>query len=191
VGKALTRKRKEIVVTSLPLHPAIVHLPLALAFVSPLLAIGFAWAIWTGRFRHRAWLSIIVLQAFLLGAGVIAMNTGSHEEERVEHVVPGSAIERHELYAEQFVWTTAVTLVIAVLALVFRQAVLARIMILTTVAGTIIGAGAAVRVGHAGGQLVYVHNAGAAYASEATSPGAATRGSDSAANRRREKSVDR
>ena len=152
--------------TSLPLHPAIVHLPLGLAFVIPLLAIGFAWAIWTGRFRHRAWLSIVALQAILLAAGVLAMNTGAHEEERVEHVVPESAIERHEMYAEQFVWTTGFTLVIAGLALVFRKAVPAKILILATVAGTVIGAGAAVRAGHAGGQLVYVHNAGAAYASE-------------------------
>ena len=35
--------------TSLPLHPATVHLPLGLAFVIPLLAIGFLWALWTGR----------------------------------------------------------------------------------------------------------------------------------------------
>lgn len=170
--------------TSLPLHPAIVHLPLGLAFVLPFLAIGFTWAIWTGRFRKPAWLAIVVLQAVLLGAGVVAMNTGSEEEERVEHVVPESAIERHEMYAEQFVWTTGFTLVIAGATLVFRKAIVTKILILSAVAGTIIVAGMALRVGRAGGQLVYVHNAGAAYASEAKSSGGATHASESAEIRR-------
>ncbi len=111
------------------------------------------------------------------------MNTGSEEEERVERVVPESAIERHEEYAEQFVWTTAFTLVVAGLALAFRKAIVAKVLILAAVAGTIIGAGAALRVGHAGGQLVYVHNAGAAYASSTKSTVAETRSSESAASR--------
>jgi hypothetical protein len=37
----------------------------------------------------------------LLGRGLVAMNTGEREEERVERVVPDAAIERHEEYAEQ------------------------------------------------------------------------------------------
>lgn len=150
--------------TSLPLHPAIVHLPLGLAFVIPLLAVGFAWALSRGQVRSRAWLSIIALQAMLLGAGVVAMNTGEREEDRVERVVPDAALEQHEEYAEQFVWATGLTLVLAGLVLVFRKPAVARALTLATVAGTLVVAAAAVRVGHAGGQLVYVHNAGAAYA---------------------------
>jgi len=42
---------------SMPLHPAIVHLPLAVAIFMPLIAIGFAWALWTGRMGPRAWLT--------------------------------------------------------------------------------------------------------------------------------------
>ena len=96
--------------TSLPLHPAIVHLPLGLAFILPALAIGFAWAVSRGRVRPRAWTAIVVLQAALLGAGLVAMNTGEREEDRVERIVPESALERHEAYAEQFVWATGATL---------------------------------------------------------------------------------
>ena len=149
--------------TSLPLHPAIVHLPLGLAFVIPALAVGFAWALWKGRVRPRAWVSIIALQAVLLGAGVVAMNTGEREEGRVEHVVPEAALEQHEEYAEQFVWATGVTLLVASLVMFVRRPAITHALMLATVAGTFIVAGAAVRVGHAGGQLVYVHNAGAAY----------------------------
>ena len=149
--------------TSLPLHPAIVHLPLGLAFVMPLLAIGFAWALWTNRARPRSWAAIVALQAMLLGAGVVAMNTGEREEDRVEAVVPDAAIEQHEALAEQFVWATGATLVLAALVLGFRKPVAARALAAATVAGTIVVTASAVRVGHAGGQLVYKHNAGAAY----------------------------
>jgi uncharacterized membrane protein len=151
--------------TSLPLHPAIVHLPLGLAFVIPALAAGFAWALWTGRVRPRgAWLTVIALQALLLGSGFVAMNTGEREEDRVERIVPDAAIERHEEYAEQFVWAVGLTLVAAVLVPAFRKPALVHAMAAATVVGTLVVVAAAIRVGHAGGQLVYAHNAGAAYA---------------------------
>jgi len=102
----------------------------------------------------------------LLGAGLAAMKTGENEEDRAERVVPAAAIERHEEYAEQFVWAVGLTLVPAVLVFAFRKPAVARGMAVLTVVGTVVVAAAAIRVGHAGGQLVYVHNAGAAYASE-------------------------
>jgi len=151
-------------VTSLPLHPAIVHVPLGLAFVIPPLAAGFAWALWTGRIRPRgAWLAVVVLQTLLLGGGLLAMNTGERDEDRVERVVPDAAIERHEEYAEQFLLAVGLTLAAAVLVMAFRKPAIARAMSVVTLAGSLVVVAAAIRVGHAGGQLVYSHNAGAAY----------------------------
>ncbi|HWR17508.1 MAG TPA: hypothetical protein VN577_21955 [Terriglobales bacterium] len=149
--------------SSIPLHPALVHLPLGLAFILPILAIGFTWALWTKRIQPRAWLVIIVLQAILLAAGLLAMNTGEREGERVERVVAERAIETHEAFAEQFVWAVGMTLAVGVLVLI-PQSRVARALAIATVAGTFAVAGLAVRVGHAGGKLVYVHNAAAAYA---------------------------
>ena len=160
--------------TSLPLHPAIVHLPLGLAFIMPALAIGFGWALWKGRIRPRAWMAIVALQAVLLGAGLVAMNTGEREEHRVEAAVPEAALEQHEAYAAQFVWAIGATLVLATLVLAFRGGAAARALTLATVAGTVVVAASAVRVGHAGGRLVYEHNAGAAY-STAGQPASAAR----------------
>lgn len=97
------------------------------------------------------------------------MNTGEREEDRVERVVPDAAIEQHEAYAEQFVWATGAPLLLAILVLLFRKPAMARALTAATVAGTFIVAATAVRVGHAGGRLVYVHNAGAAYTSSARS----------------------
>jgi uncharacterized membrane protein len=161
----VTPTTKEIVVSSLPLHPAIVHLPLGLAFVLPVLAAGFAWALWTRRIRAGSWITIVALQAILLGAGMLAMNTGEREEHKVESIVPDAAMERHEGLAERFVWVTGATLVLAVLVLATaRRPEAPRVLAMLTVAGTIVVATAAVQVGRAGGELVYRHNAGAAYA---------------------------
>ncbi len=153
--------------TSLPLHPALVHIPLGLAFVIPVLAAGFGWAIWTGRLRLRAWLVVVALQAVLLGGGLLAISTGQREEERVEKVVPETALSRHESAAEQFVWLTGLTLVPAGLVFLLRRRAATGMLTAASVAGTLLVAGAAIRVGHAGGELVYVHNAGAAYSSPA------------------------
>jgi len=147
--------------TSLPLHPAIVHLPLGLAFVMPALAIGFAWALWRGRAHARSWAGIVALQAVLLGAGLVAMNTGEREEDRVESVVPKGAISQHEAYAEQFVWATSGTLRLAALVLVSRRPAATHALAIATVVGTVLVAASAIRVGHAGGR--HVHNADAAY----------------------------
>lgn len=158
--------------TSLPLHPAIVHLPLGLAFVMPVLGVGFAWALWTGRIQRRSWTAIVALQGVLLGAGLVAMNTGEREEDRVEAVVPHVALEQHEALAEQFVWATGGTLLLAAVVLVFRRPTAVRALATATVLGTVVVTASAVRVGHAGGQLVYTHNAGAAYSTPGQGAGA-------------------
>lgn len=151
--------------TAIPLHPALVHLPLGLAFVLPALAVGFTWALWSGRIRPRAWAAIIVLHGILLGAGLVALKTGQNEGERVDSVVPAAAIETHEEYAEQFLWVVGISLAIASVVLVVRRPTAIQALSAVTVLGTFLIAGAALRVGHAGGKLVYVHNAAAVYSS--------------------------
>ena len=44
-----------------PLHPAVVHLPIALAVLIPVLAAAFVLAIATGRLPARAWLRGVTL----------------------------------------------------------------------------------------------------------------------------------
>lgn len=155
---------------SLPLHPAVVHMPLALSILMPLFAAGLAWAMWAGRVRPRAWLLVVALQALLVGSGFVAMNTGGAEEERVEAVVQERAIETHEELAEQFVWAAGGTLALAGLVLLFGTRTIAGGLSAAVVIATVVVAVLGLRVGHAGGQLVYVHGAASAY----TSNGAAT-----------------
>lgn len=150
---------------SLPLHPAIVHVPLGLAIVLPLIAAGFAWGIWTGRVRPGAWLAVIALQALLVGSGVIAMRTGEAEEDTVEAVVDKAMIHEHEERAEQFVWSAGATLALSIVVLVAGKPARARPLMVAAVVATVAVAGLAVRTGQAGGELVYVHGAASAYTS--------------------------
>jgi uncharacterized membrane protein len=157
---------------SLPLHPAIVHLPLALAVLMPILAAGFTWALWTGRAGPRAWIVIIALQGLLAASAFVAMRTGEADEDRVEAVVAKRVIHEHEEMAEQFLLATGVTWMLSgVVLLGGRRQVVTRSLAVCTVAATMAVAGLGLRVGHAGGELVYVHGAGAAYAPPASVPG--------------------
>jgi uncharacterized membrane protein len=88
-------------------HPKVVHLPMALAVLMPLIAGGGLFAIWRGWLDRRAWAGVVLFQAVLVGAGALAMNTGEREEHRVEKVVAEAQIEAHEEAAEVFVWGRA------------------------------------------------------------------------------------
>jgi uncharacterized membrane protein len=152
---------------SLPLHPAIVHIPLGLAVLIPLVAAGFAWAIWTRRLSLRAWLAVVALQGLLVGSALVAIHTGSSEEERVEQVVPERALHQHEEFAEQFAWASGAAMVLSALVLLGHRRSVTGALTAVTVIATVAVAGLGLRVGHAGGQLVYGHNAASAYARSA------------------------
>ena len=144
-----------------PLHPALVHFPIVLAVLAPLLAAGFLWAIHTSRLPARAWLAVVVLQAVIVGAGWLTAETGEDQEERVERVVREATIEEHAEAADWFLWIAALTLPVAGAGLLTGGlGTGARGLAL---AGTLLAALAVARVGHTGGELVYKHGAALAY----------------------------
>jgi len=157
-----------------PLHPALVHMPLALAVLMPLLALAAALAIRRRRIPARTWLAIVVLQGVLVGSGWLAAASGEQQEERVERVVAESAIESHEEQAEGFLLLGAVTLLAAGAGLLPAAAGgVARGVAVAATFAVLLGA---VRVGHSGGELVYTHGAANAYlAPDARSSGVAGR----------------
>jgi uncharacterized membrane protein len=146
------------------LHPAIVHLPLGVAIVMPLLFAALTWALWTGRLGRRGFLLGALLQAAILAGGLVALRTGGADEERVESVVPEAAIERHELLAQVFTGAAGLTFLLALGVALLPDRAAKKLALAATVASVgVVGLGVA--VGHAGGQLVYQHGAAAAYAS--------------------------
>jgi len=144
-----------------PLHPALVHFPIVLGLLAPLVAIALLWAIQTGRLPARAWIAVVLLQALIVGAGWITAEAGEEEEERVERVVREEVIEEHEEAAEWFNWIAAGTAAIAAAGLL--PGTLGTVARGLAVVGALVAALAVVRVGHSGGELVYKHGAALAY----------------------------
>jgi uncharacterized membrane protein len=156
-----------------PLHPAIVHFPIVLAFLLPLFAVA---AIWFGRSRadvRRIWAVPLLLSAALAASSFLAVKSGEREEDRVEKVLPDGALHTHVEAAERFLVLSGVLLLIAGAGLV--GGTVGRAARLITVAGSLGVTVAAVQVGKAGGDLVYRHNAASVYSNPVGGPAEHTR----------------
>lgn len=144
-------------------HPKVVHLPIALGLLMPLLAGGFLLAWWRKWLPPRGWVVVVALQAMLLGSGILALQTGEAEEDRVERVVPEAALEEHEHAAEFFVQASGGVLALMLLALAIRRRKAGLPTAAVATLGTVAVLGLGYRTGQAGGDLVYRHNAASVY----------------------------
>lgn len=148
-----------------PLHPAIVHFPVVLAFLLPLFAAGAMWAIRRGAKAGRAWLIPLAGAAALAASTWAAVETGESQSERVEHVVAERPLDTHEESAELLLTLSAGLAVVAAIGLAGgRIGGAARLI---TTAGALALVVVATRVGHSGGQLVYRYGAASAYSTTA------------------------
>lgn len=147
-----------------PLHPSMVHLPLGLAVIIPLLALGIAIAFRRGLLPKPAWWAVIGAQVLLVIAAVVAMRTGEGEEDVVENVVSHGAIEAHEGAATLFLWSAIAALAISAVVLLVRSDRFARPLAFVATLAALVVTGLGINVGKAGGELVYVHGAAGSYA---------------------------
>ena len=154
-------------------HPKLVHLPVALAVLMPLVTGGVLLAWWRGWFDRRVWVLVFALQALLVGSGALAMNTGEKEEERVERVVAEEHIEAHEEAAEIFVWASGAVLLLMAVPLVLPNGRTRQALLLGGFFGTLIVFGLGYRAGEAGGRLVYQYGAAQVYMDLGAVPGGA------------------
>ncbi|HET6437549.1 MAG TPA: hypothetical protein VFG59_05780 [Anaeromyxobacter sp.] len=143
---------------ALPLHAAVVHVPLGLAVVMPLVAAALTVAVWRGHLPRTAFALVAALQLVLASAGLLAMQLGEAEGRRAELAVPHAAIEAHEDAAEAFVWVALGVAVVAAAALfVPARAALALGALVTAGAVAVLALG--VVAGERGGVLVFEHGA--------------------------------
>jgi hypothetical protein len=155
---------------ALPLHPAVVHVPLGLALVMPVLLAALVWAIVTGRLPPRAWLLGLLLQGVVVGAAVVALRTGEQDEERVEGRAGEAQVEAHERAARTFTFATGGTFIAAALGLALRGRPRPFLAAgLGTVALSLAMLGFGIQAGHRGGLLV--HGGGGVNAPEQGEPG--------------------
>ncbi len=144
-----------------PLHPAVVHFPVVLVVLLPLVVLGALWAIRRGVAPSRAWVIPVATAALLAISAWAALKTGEGQEERVEEVVPEQALHAHEEDAERFLALSGVLVVLMGAGLIRGRVGQAARVVATAGALGLVGAGIA--VGHSGGELVYKHGAASAY----------------------------
>lgn len=145
-----------------PLHPSIVHLPIVIAFIMPILVIVFAWMIKTNKMSPKGWLLIVGLQLAVVISGYVSLETGETEEHTVEKVVSKDYIHEHEEAGEIFVGSAVLALVLSIGVFFLRKELQFPIKLTIAVIG-IISAFLAWRTGKLGGELVYKHGAASAY----------------------------
>jgi len=151
-----------------PIHPAIVHFPIVLTVLLPLLVAGAFLLARKGTPIRTAWLGVTAAAALLAGSSWLAVETGEQQEERVEDITGETAVETHADRAELFLYFAAGTLLLTAAGLARGRVGQAGRVAATAAALALLPAG--YLVGHSGGELVYKYGAAQAYVS-ATSAG--------------------
>ena len=151
----------DIMTSGIPMHPLVVHFPVVLSVLLPISALVALWAIRKGTTSRKAWALPLAMAAALTMSAWVATETGEKEEDRVEQVVAGRVIHEHEEAGERFLVLSGVLVLVAAAGLLPRT--MGRAARILTTAGAVGLVGAAVQVGHSGGELVYRHGAASAY----------------------------
>lgn len=144
-----------------PLHPAVVHFPIVLALLLPIIAV---WALVALRRSERSWalwMPVVVAGALLFGSSLLAKETGEDQEERVEHVVAESVIHEHEEWAERMVVASGVVFVLLLAGLIPGK--IGNVGRWVSLVAAVVAMGVVTQVGGTGGELAYKHGAASAY----------------------------
>jgi uncharacterized membrane protein len=160
--------RDVLLSAEIPLHPAIVHVPLVLAAVAPAVLGWLVLRSWRRSATRVAWAVALALQCAVVAGGFWALRTGEAEEERVEAVVPEWPIEVHERRATAFVIGAAVVLAMIAAATAWPRT--GRLIAPAALAASLVVATMGAATGHAGGELVYRHGAAQVYAGPPATP---------------------
>lgn len=155
----------------LPLHPAVVHIPLGIGIIMPLLAVLLAWALWRELLPRNVLAIPALLQVLVACAGLLAVRSGLDDESYVSGIVPEWLLEQHQNAAWMYIVVACFAAVLAFGAFTLFHAPLGRLLTAGFVLLTLLQAGLGMYVGHLGGQLVYLHNAGSAFSNPAVEAG--------------------
>ncbi|MEO8616906.1 MAG: DUF2231 domain-containing protein [Luteolibacter sp.] len=141
-----------------PLHPALVHFPIALILLGTLIAIP---AVFLRRF-HLPWISAIVLGLGAIGA-VAATWSGEEDGEKQESMPPQAkeVLDEHEEWGERARNLALLAAAAAIASAALRRSPVAARSAAGFAALAAIGASMCVaEAGHYGGKLVYQYGVG-------------------------------
>lgn len=145
-----------------PLHPILVHFPIALLFVSVLFDL-----LSTGLSRDSFREGALWLLGLGLTGGIAAALAGGMAEDAAEKAgIAESLIERHEALAQA---TLVIMAVLLLSRLLLRNRFSPHSFAVYLVAAAV-GLLTLIATGHTGGDLVYKHGAGVMTAPHATQP---------------------
>jgi hypothetical protein len=137
---------------TLPLHPAIVHLPLGIALLVPLVAAVAAVGLWWGWQARRLLGVVVGLQAAVVIGGHLAGRMGARDAHQVETALGPRAVALHEERAETFLLAATALLLAAAAGLACPVRLRAPVAAVVA-AGSLGVAALALRAGQAGGDL--------------------------------------
>ena len=144
-----------------PLHPAVVHFPIVLAVLLPLLTLAGVLVSRRATGNRSAWIAVAAFAVLLPLSAWGALVTGEQQEDVVEQVLSGSVLHGHEEAAEGFLAASALLAVVALLGL--APGAVGRVARISSVAAAVAVLALGYRVGESGGALVYTYGAASAY----------------------------
>jgi uncharacterized membrane protein len=144
-----------------PLHPAIVHFPIVLSLLLPLVALSAILVIRRRASPRPVWSVVVVVATLLAASSWLAVQTGESDEELVEEAVAEQPVERHEEDGERLLILSGLLAVVILTGLVTgRYGVFFRY---AGLAAAVLVAASGIATGRSGGALIYEHNAARVY----------------------------
>ena len=155
----------------LPLHPIVVHFPIAIGFLLPFLSLMLLILIKKNILPPMAWSIVVLLSGIYLGTAFIAEEMGERDEKKVEEVVGHDPLEEHEEKGELIPWIAATIFLISLTPLALNKKLE---MQLLTIVISFVGLYPLMEAGHTGGELVYKYGAAQAHMTETQEEDCAT-----------------
>ena len=144
-----------------PVHNAIVHVPVGVALVLPLVALAVLVGSWKARGRLGPAI-LLALQAALLAGCLLGLRSGEPAEDIAEdRGASGDAIHEHEERAEKLAWTAGLVTALAAAALIGARSKAGRPLLIAAAIATLPQAGLAGWTGLAGGDIAHPKTDGA------------------------------
>jgi uncharacterized membrane protein len=145
----------------MPLHPALVHLPLGLALVLGPMLVGLLWLERRAPTSRGPWWTGAVLACVLAVSALAASSAGEDEALRLADRLPAGALAAHDDAAGLFTATAVLAALLALAAGVAAQPRPRRALQIAAALLALLLVPLAWRAGQAGGALVWEYGAAA------------------------------